>query len=170
MKTGWIARTDERLAAIVGIRERGANRVSVLAEPRFIALEALGLALVPRLRPAERVAMLAAPLLAGLVGHAAKRLLPRDRPAKHRFEPKGDQSFPSTHAAHATALLLVAAAVGRRHGAGIWVYAAALGLAGVVGMERIRAAAHWPTDVLGGAALGMAAAGAAGGILSSSRC
>jgi membrane-associated phospholipid phosphatase len=158
MGSGFIARVDTRITETLGVRERGANRVSVWAEPRFIALEAIGLALFPRLRTRDRALLIGAPLLAGVVGHGLKKLFPRDRPAKHRFTPQGNESFPSTHAAHSAALLLATARVARRHGAGHWVYVPASAIATVIGIERIRGAAHWPTDVLAGWLLGAAAA------------
>ncbi|HEX4445469.1 MAG TPA: phosphatase PAP2 family protein [Polyangiaceae bacterium] len=164
MDSGIIAAIDERLAVVAGVHEHSAKRISALVEPRFIALEALGLAMLPRLRPRERSMLIAAPLMAALGGHALKLLFPRERPDKTRFTPTGGQSFPSTHAANSMALLLAAARVTRAHGAGYWVYLAASGLGAVIGVARIRAAAHWPTDVLAGICLGTAAAGCAAAI------
>jgi membrane-associated phospholipid phosphatase len=158
MRSGFVARVDTRITERLGVRERGAKRVSAWAEPRFIALETIALALAPRLRMRDRTLLLGAPLLAGLIGHGLKRLFPRERPAKHRFTPQGNESFPSTHAAHSTALLLATARVARRHGAGRWVYVPASAIATVIGIERIRGAAHWPTDVLAGWLLGATAA------------
>jgi membrane-associated phospholipid phosphatase len=161
MRTGAIACVDDRVLAFVGVGERGAKELSIPGEPRFVALEAIALGALPGLRPGERAMIVGAPLLAGAIGHALKRLFPRDRPSKTRFDPKGCESFPSTHVAHTTALLLAGAEVARRHGAGILPYAAAGAGALVIATARIRAAAHWPTDVLAGLVLGATAAAAA---------
>lgn len=152
---------DEAWTARVGVRERGIAQLSILAEPRSIAIETAALALLPGLHRRERGLLIGAPLLAGMVGHMLKRLVPRDRPTKSRFAPKGDESFPSTHAANATALALAAAHVARCHGKGNWTFAAAAAAAALVGVARIRVAAHWPSDVIGGALLGLASADAA---------
>jgi len=149
---------DASWTARIGVRERGSDRVSVFAEPRFVAGEAVALATLAPIRPRERLAVLLAPLVAGALGGALKRLVPRERPAKHRFDPKGGQSFPSTHAAGTTALGLVTASVARRHDAGAWCFAPALAVGALIGVERIRGAAHWPSDVLAGWLLGIVGA------------
>jgi membrane-associated phospholipid phosphatase len=152
---------DRRWAGRIGAGKGFADRLSYLAQPGMIVLETAAAALLPGLRRNERAAIISAPLLAGLVGHALKLLVPRDRPGLARFSPQGDQSFPSTHAAHATALALAGARAARRHGARPWVHAAAGAVIATIGLARIRASAHWPTDVLAGSLLGVAAAGAA---------
>lgn len=60
------------------------------------------------------------------------------------------QSFPSGHAAAAAAL---AAGLGWRYPRGRWLF---LGLAALAGFQRIAAGAHYPSDVLFGAAIGTA--------------
>jgi membrane-associated phospholipid phosphatase len=152
---------DQQWAGRIGASRGLADHLSYLAQPRMVVLETAAAALLPRLRGNERVAIISGPLLAGLVGHALKLLVPRDRPGVARFRPLGDQSFPSTHAAHATALAMAAARAARRHGAGPWVHAAAGAVIATIGLARIRASAHWPTDVLAGSLLGVAAARAA---------
>jgi membrane-associated phospholipid phosphatase len=144
----------------LGLAERSAIGVSYFAEPRIIAIETLAVALVAPLRVRERLAIVLAPALAGLAGACLKRWLPRERPNKARFAPSGDESFPSDHTALSAALALSAARAARGHGAGTWAYALAAGAAGLIGAERVRAAAHWPSDVLAGAILGTMAAAA----------
>ena len=147
---------DERLTAKIGVRERSADRLAVFAEPRWVALEALALASIPRLRARERFVIVAAPLAAGVVGHLLKWMLPRERPAKTRFAPNGDQSFPSTHTAYATSLALAATHVACCHGAHAWTYALGVPVAVWIGLDRVRGAAHWPTDVMAGGLVGAA--------------
>jgi len=68
----------------------------------------------------------------------------------HKFRSNG--SFPS---GHTIAAFSVATVVSRRYGTHHrWVPYAAYGLAGLVGFSRISLAAHFPSDVFMGAALG----------------
>lgn len=150
-------RLDRELVVHTGVKERGSARASYFAEPLRVVVEATAVAvLVPRLAPRERAMLVAAPLVAVAVGEVLKRLVPRERPNKDRFSPQGGKSFPSTHAACATAFALAGAAVARRHGVGgTWTYGAALALGAWIGVERVRDAAHWPSDALAGVALGV---------------
>jgi len=109
-----------------------------------------------RLPLAERLSLSAAPAVANLTGTFLKRITPRERPNKNRFSPEGGESYPSTHTACSLALGLTAAGIARAHGAGAWVWLLAAAWSALVGHERIEEAAHWPSDVLGGAALGIA--------------
>lgn len=90
--------------------------------------------------------------------------MPRRRPGWAAFADNGRQSFPSTHAAHAAALAFSAARVARQHGAGAWADALAASTVAVMAFERLRARAHWPTDVVAGALLGLASARLAGAV------
>ncbi len=135
VRRGAFGRADSRWSARVGVPECDGHRLAPLAEPRSIALEALALAL--------------------------KELVPRARPAKHRFEPNGDQSFPSTHTANATALATALAAIGARRTRTLWPFLPSLAVGLALGKERIRGAAHWPTDVAAGLLLGIAGTSAA---------
>jgi membrane-associated phospholipid phosphatase len=152
---------DQQWAARVGTGQAWADRLSYLALPRNVFIEAVALAVFAPLDRRERASILAAPLLAAIVGHALKLSVPRDRPGQARFSPQGEESFPSTHAALATALALAAARVGRQHGLGPWIQAGSVAVAGAVGLARLRASAHWPSDVMAGWLLGIASAQAA---------
>lgn len=153
-------RFDEACTTRLGTGEGGLARMCQVAEPRFVALEATTLALLPGWRATERAALLLAPAISGAVGAALKRFIHRERPLKHRFQPGGDESFPSTHAAYATSLALTVASHLVRRGRSAWCFAPAIAIAGAVGVGRIRGAAHWPTDVVAGVAIGVAAASA----------
>jgi membrane-associated phospholipid phosphatase len=88
----------------------------------------------------------------------AKRLLSVARPARalgadtiHIIGPKlSSHSFPSGHATTAFTAAALAFAIVR----GGWARAAVLLLAALVATSRVAVGAHWPMDVLGGAALG----------------
>jgi membrane-associated phospholipid phosphatase len=67
------------------------------------------------------------------------------------FHPfKHDYSFPSGHATGAFTFASVIAS----HYQSPWVDATAYGIAGLVGVARIRLDAHWTSDVLAGAVIG----------------
>jgi undecaprenyl-diphosphatase len=95
----------------------------------------------------------------GVVEDGAKSLIARPRPADVSF------GFPSGHATAAAALSVILLYVasrermGRRGRAALGIGAALLSLG--VGWARVALSAHWPSDVLGGWALGAACAGAA---------
>jgi membrane-associated phospholipid phosphatase len=131
-------------------------RVSVLANGgRLWLAVAAAMALHPRLRPAA-IEGVAAILLAAGATQTLNRLVGRPRPpATHPARtglPQPDSpSFPSSHAALAVAFTT---AVGRRRRGPAAVFAP---LAAVLAYGRVRLRLHWPTDVLGGAALGIAA-------------
>lgn len=105
--------------------------------------------------------LIVAALVAGLIARGFKEALALPRPAGvlaeedltvigHRLR---KSAFPSGHTASAFAfagiLLLL---YGRRIGA------LALALAALVGVSRVAVGAHWPLDVLAGAAIGLAGA------------
>lgn len=152
---------DQQWAARVGTGQAWPDRLSYLALPRNIALETVALALLGRFDRRQRTAIVVAPLLAAIIGHALKREVPRDRPGQARFSPEGDQSFPSTHAALATALALTLAQVGRERGVGRWLGKASVAVAATVGLARLRGSAHWPSDVIAGWLLGLGSSHAA---------
>ncbi len=71
-------------------------------------------------------------------------------PNIHGFLIETSYSFPSGHAAFFFALSTVVYIYDNRWG--VWFYAASL----VIGLARVAAGAHYPTDILGGALLGVA--------------
>jgi undecaprenyl-diphosphatase len=104
-------------------------------------------------------------VLGALGGLAAelviKRFFQRERPTLlAHLEKVGSTSFPSGHAMFASSLYLTLAFVGshthrlRPHRGA--VIAAASTLAASIGATRVFLGVHWPTDVLGGLALGTA--------------
>ena len=120
----------------------------------------LAAGLARRWRPA--IALGTAGLAAWLGAKAVKQVVPRARPGALvdgvvlRDAPTGGLGFVSGHAAVAAALAAVS-----------WPYlgsrgrAVVVGLAVLVGVLRLYVGAHLPLDILGGAALGLAAGGAA---------
>ena len=96
---------------------------------------------------------------AALLAHLAKALLARPRP--DLVEPvialPADGSFPSAHTAQIVAFALCAVLVVRRTSPD-WQYAAgvvAVLLIAVVATSRVYLQVHYPSDVLGGIALGI---------------
>jgi undecaprenyl-diphosphatase len=103
-----------------------------------------------------RLRIAAAAPAAILAAKALKQVTHRPRPLRDRFKRNGRKSFPSTHVAGPAALLTILWRVAPP--TGIWRAALLTGtmLVGTVALERLRAGAHWPTDVAAGAALGVA--------------
>ncbi len=133
-------------------------RVSALADgSRLWFAIAAGLALRPALRRAAGEGVAAALLAAGgtrvLTRLVRRPRPPTDHPARRALvrQPTAP-SFPSSHTAVAVAFT---ATVAWRHPRLAAVLAP---LAGTLAYGRVRLRVHWPTDVLGGAVLGAAAA------------
>lgn len=132
------------------------------------ALAALALVVRDRRRGAvpSRHALL---VLASVFGtHAAhrlvRRLIDRPRPLVARLAGKRSPSFPSGHAARAAALFgaLANVAAAERAVDARAAQAAAILAALVAGTARVARGRHWPTDIVGGVALGaLVAAGCA---------
>jgi membrane-associated phospholipid phosphatase len=102
---------------------------------------------------------------AALASLALKRVVRRERPAGESGPSRETHSFPSGHATRATAMALMGAylLVRERIVPAEVAMPAAAAIALITGASRAYADAHWTTDVIGGWALGAAAA--AGGAL-----
>jgi len=110
---------------------------------------------------------LVAPLMASLVvsgfvlADSIKLIIPRDRPSNLPWAIPQEQdffhSFPSGHTTSAFGiafmLLLLTRGTPRRHWG--WI---AMAWAALVGVSRVYRGVHWPTDVIGGAFLGLVGA------------
>jgi len=96
----------------------------------------------------------------GAVAAGAKRVFDEERPLSDPLGPAVGSAFPSGHTATWKALVagvvLLSSTCGRK--ALIVVLGAVLGLA--IGASRVYLGAHYPEDVLAGAALGVACVGA----------
>lgn len=162
------ARLDRREAELVervvpaGPPPAALLRVSTLADGSrlWFAIAAL-MASRPGLRRAAGDAVVAALLAAGAT-QVLNRLVGRPRPSADHPVRRAlarqpvTPSFPSSHTAVGVAFTT---AVARRHPRLGLVLAP---LAGTLAYGRVRLRVHWPTDVLGGAILGVGAGWVAG--------
>jgi undecaprenyl-diphosphatase len=142
---GWGGTVAVLIAVAARIDKRGwrvAVRLAAGSLGAGIAADILKL-LFARLRP----------YAADLAGSSVETFLgwlPWLHPAAldHAVHRHAQQSFPSAHAATATGLAIGLATLYPR---GRWLF---LAFAGLAGLQRIEAAAHFSSDVLAGAALG----------------
>ena len=93
-----------------------------------------------------------------------KKLTARNRPGFTRFKSKGKESFPSSHVAGHAAVLAALWCLAPRSNGWRGALIAACGLPFAIGVERVCAGRHWPTDVIAGATLGTAVGLALGGL------
>lgn len=165
------AALDERLRAEAAAHhdatlERVASAVDPLGRARYL-LPALAVAVVaPRVANRRSLSNAALRVASGYVAadgleSVVKPLVGRHRPDSTgrpwRFRPLGRGgawgSFPSAHTTHAFAIAAGISAEARRP----WVSALCYATAGAVGAQRVYVRAHWASDVVGGAALAVAA-------------
>jgi membrane-associated phospholipid phosphatase len=146
-----------------GNRERHfENSLEALAELPGIAGVVGGSAIVGLLAKSDRLTRLAVdmseslliaePIFTGALKKAAGRSRPRADKGTFHFTPfAGGASLPSGHAATAFAM---AASIAEEFDNNLWVAVPAYALATGVGVARIRADAHFASDVLLGALIG----------------
>ncbi len=94
-------------------------------------------------------------IAAGVISPILKSTVGRRRPSQTEAtfsRDGGGVSFPSGHTTQAFAVASVIAA----HYPSFWVQAAAYGVAGLVGLSRMEQGAHYASDVLAGALIGVA--------------
>ena len=94
-------------------------------------------------------------IAAGVITPLLKATIGRRRPSQTDVtfaRGDGGVSFPSGHTTQAFAVASVVAA----HYDSVWVKAAAYGIAGLVGLSRMEQNAHYASDVLAGALIGVA--------------
>ncbi len=97
--------------------------------------------------------------LVQIVKYSVQRPLPRTYAGDPGLvgSPGGYRSFYSGHTSTAVAALTAAAyTLRRRYGERIWPWLVVAGVGASVGLERVAAGRHFPTDVIAGAAAGAA--------------
>jgi len=106
-----------------------------------------------RARAVAEDGLVSSVLAAGVITPILKLAVGRRRPSQTEstFARGGGSSFPSGHATQAFAVASVIAS----HYESPWIQAAAYGLAGLVGLSRMEQGAHYASDVLAGALIGI---------------
>jgi membrane-associated phospholipid phosphatase len=109
----------------------------------------------PRARAVAEDGLMSSLIAAGILTPALKSLVGRSRPSQsprnYEFLYRG-ASFPSGHTTQAFAL----AAVIAEHYDSVWIDGVAYGVAGLVGYARMEHNAHFASDVVAGALIGVA--------------
>ena len=150
---------DHRSPSLV----QAAKLVTEAGAAPLLALMAAAVAVLLWWRGARVIVAVAPGIALGLAGAAAgvaKQVVGRARPpAALRLASETESSFPSGHATDSTAFflalaLIVAVFVFRRPLARVLVVTAGLVVPFSVGLSRLVLGVHWPSDVLGGWALG----------------
>lgn len=136
--------------------------VTELGATRTVVVLALGVAAsqLRRPRPGTTAAFLAVVVVGqNIIANLVKSGVDRVRPNIHPLAGFSGASFPSGHTTAAFACFAAFALVlgrGRGRARQAQFLAIALGCAAAVGASRVLLGVHWLTDVLGGAALGLA--------------
>jgi membrane-associated phospholipid phosphatase len=147
-------RTARRTRLALRVTER-AGMVAVYAPAA-----ALAMAYIARRRgPARALPIGGAVAAAAALGFVLKQLVKRPRPVGPNGPINSHPSFPSGHAARATALtgILAYVAVRERIASPFVATPLAAGIALATGASRAYSDAHWTTDVIGGWATGVTA-------------
>jgi undecaprenyl-diphosphatase len=140
-------------AVLRAITHTGTGRAWAIGSGALTVLHIAGVRAVPAQATFLRAALTA--LLAWAVGSVVKRLVARPRPADalRDYDPAVPTptcgSFPSSHAAASIAFFVALALLGHPWAIGVGLWALA------VTFSRFYLGVHYPTDLLGGAALGM---------------
>lgn len=152
-RPGWLISAARAVTAIGAVPVLG-----LLAIAAAVALWWRGQRLLVALAPGIALGS------TGAIVAVTKQLVGRARPdLAVRLVADKEASFPSGHSADSVALfvtlaVVVAAVILRRPLARACTVGAAVLLSGLIGLSRLILAAHWPTDVIAGWALGLVVA------------
>lgn len=154
---------DHRSDAMVSVA-RAITAVGTVPVLFMLSLMAAALLWWRGHRVVVAIAPTTALLVAGGIVAVTKDVVGRTRPGLAvRLVADNEASFPSGHSADSTALfvtlaIVVTAVILRRPIARAATMLAAVTVSGAIGLTRLVLAAHWPTDVLAGWAIGLVVA------------
>jgi len=148
----WIA--EARNGPLTTLAKSASLLGSILVLGPAVALVAGWLVRKGRLLAACSLGAVAVGVVA--LANLVKVIVDRPRPPTDHLVPVSSASFPSQHAAQALAILLAFALLISPGSRRVAALTAAVALALVVGLSRIYLGVHYPSDVLGGWALGAA--------------